>query len=90
MTKIPKLSNFQNNFYAFFLSKFLTNFVDWVFGKGQQGENVLSSRLSEEFIAVFYVRSSQIDTENDKKPSFDRSRGLKTFKGSTRKKWVVE
>ena len=66
MVKIPKLSNFQT-LYAFF-SKISTNFVDWNVEKGQKGNNVLSSRLFEEFLAVFQVKMSQIDTENHKKP----------------------
>ena len=58
--------------------------------------------FSEEIIAVFQMKKSQIDTENDKNPKIfhfskflrifrrilDRLRGLECFKGSTRKERV--
>ena len=43
MTKTLPFSKFQS-IYAFF-SKFLTDLMDWNVEKGQQGKNVLSSRL---------------------------------------------
>ena len=60
--------------------------------------------FSEELISVFEVKRSQIDTENDKKSkvvlfskflciccqSFDKLRGLECFKGSKRKRLVVQ
>ena len=54
-------------FYPFFV-KFLTDFVDWNFLKGQQRTGYLSSSLSEEFIASFLMKTSQIVTGKDKNP----------------------
>ena len=51
--KNPKIFHFSKILSIF--SKFSTDFVNWNIEKGQQGKNVLSSRLgfSEEFVAVF-------------------------------------
>ena len=61
-----KISNFYG-FYAFF-SKFLMNVMDWNAKTGQQGRNVLSSRLLRRVNCSFLVKKLQIDTEIDKKP----------------------
>ena len=127
MTKIPKIIPFSKIFCLF--PQFLTDFVNWNFEKGQQGEKLLSSRVFlrdcsflsenvsnwhqklqktrnfpifkifmhfllkvrqtswigmfwsvnkewvccqivfyEERIAMFWMKMSQIDTENDKNP----------------------
>ena len=68
MTKSQKFPIFKR-FKHF--SKLLTNIVKWNIENlkmGPKGKNVLSSSFSEEFIAIFQVKMSQIDTENDKKP----------------------
>ena len=65
--KKPKYFQFSK-IYAFF-PKCLTDFVNWNVEKGQQGKNVLSSRLFRKvFYRSFLVKMSQIDTENDEKP----------------------
>ena len=61
--------------------------------------------IFEEIIAVFQIKKSQIDTENDKIPKFffqgfyefltyrkifERLRELEKYKGPTRKKLVVQ
>ena len=54
LTKNPKISIF--NFFAVF-NKFSTDFVDWKNEKGQHGNHVLSSMLSEEIHAVFQLKT---------------------------------
>ena len=65
MTEEPKILQILT-----FLCHFVTvstDFVDWNVEKGQQGKTVLSSRLFEKFIAVFQVKMSRTDTENDRR-----------------------
>ena len=63
MTKIPKFSNFQR-FYAFF-PKFSTHFVDCPIWKASTKEGMCCPvGFFEKFIAVFFVNTTQIDTEN--------------------------
>ena len=67
MTKVSKFSHFQR-LYAIF-SKLTTDFVEWNVEKRRQKERMCSPvGFSERFIAVFLVKMSQFDKENDKKP----------------------
>ena len=49
-----------------FVSKILTEFVNWNIEKGQQVKMCCLVGFSEELFAVWYVKMSQIDSENDK------------------------
>ena len=42
--------------------------MDWNIGKGHKEKMGCPVGFSEEFIAVFLVKVSQIETETDKKP----------------------
>ena len=68
--KKPKIFQFSKILCIF--SKFLTDFVNWNVEKGQQGKNVLSSRLFRRVYCCFQVKMSQINTENDKTSNFSK------------------
>ena len=68
----PKMRKFDNipvflRFNAIFVN-FSIDIVDQNVENDQQGTNTLFNRLFQELIAVFQIKVSQIDTENDKKP----------------------
>ena len=66
--KVKEIPNFPifKDFRHF--SNFLTDFVDWNVEKGEQRKILLSSSCYEEFFAFFEMKTSQMDTENDKNP----------------------
>ena len=65
-SKISKVSNFQC-FSAFF-PKFATDFVKWNVEEGHKKKMCCPVGFSKQFIAVYSVILSQIDTDNNKKP----------------------
>ena len=63
----------NQNFFQFskifeFFVKFAADFVDRNVLGVQQGKGWFQGRLFREFIAIFQVKMSQIDTENDRNP----------------------
>ena len=64
MTKNPKLSIFPR-FYGFFV-KISRDFVNWKVLSSQQEKVGCPVVFYEQIIAMFSMKTCQIDTENDK------------------------
>ena len=75
--KLPQLFQVSKFLYIFF--KFLTDFVDWKFEKGQQGKKVLSSRLLRSVFLVFKWNCLKLTPKMTKISKFSKSQRFYAF-----------
>ena len=75
--KIPQL--FQVSKFLCIFFKFLTDFVDWKFGKGQQGKKVLSSGLFRSVFSVFKWNCLKLTPKMTKVSKFSKSQRFYAF-----------